>query len=355
MSFEVSGPVWFRFRVVPTRGLAWLLGGDFVPGRPRKFPEPSPGGGNPLELAAPCPYLQAVTIPPGDDERFEHIPWEQMASNGNRSKLALYGLAGAVLVAGLTAAIVRGLGSPAEPGSPATTTLSVTPATTAGTTAISSPGTATSATMPDEPPQIWSEADLLAFPTATLAAEAAAVAEWLASDYFTIDGGTQVGDDLRTVLPEGSAVPTGPSGSRSFVEWARAVSVEEPAPGHFEVLVVVRRLGATDGESYRRVAPIGVVVTLSWTEEGWSVTDLPLLAEAPTLVQAPAWSQSEVPAEIVAAVAATTGGVVVTGTPVAGTWRLVVQIDDASGVSWPMVVWSDATGNLIEAAQSVEP
>jgi hypothetical protein len=40
---------------------------------------------------------------------------------------------------------------------------------------------------------------------------------------------------------------------------------------------------------------------------------------------------------------------------VADTWRLVVQIDDASGVSWPMVVWSDATGNLIEAPQSVEP
>ena len=284
-----------------------------------------------------------------------------MASSGNRSKLALYGVAGAVLVAGLTAAIVRGDAPGSEPVS-TPTTMSVTPATIVGTTAFSSPSTATSATTPDattadgSQPQIWSEADLLAFPVETLAAEAAAVAEWLASDYFTIDGGTQVADDLRTFLPEGSVVPTGPSGSRSFVEWARAVSVQESAPGLYEVLVVVRRLGASDGESYRRVAPIGVVVTLSWTEEGWSVTDLPLLAEAPTLVQASAWSQSEVPAEIVTAAAANTGGVVVAGTQVGDTWRLVVQIDDASGVSWPMVVWYDGTGNRMPApAQPVEP
>ena len=91
----------------------------------------------------------------------------------------------------------------------------------------------------------------MAFPAETLAAEAAAVAEWLASDFFTIDGGTQIAADLESALPEGSSLPAAPSGSRSFVEWARAVSVEESGPGRYDVLVVVRRLGAADGENYR--------------------------------------------------------------------------------------------------------
>ncbi|MEX0667243.1 MAG: hypothetical protein WD313_02810 [Acidimicrobiia bacterium] len=299
-----------------------------------------------------------MTTPSGDDERFEHIPWEQIAPAGNRNKLVLYALAGAVLIAGLTAAVVRGGGATTELESTPTTAISVTaPTMIEATTASSSPSTAASGTASDSgQPQTWSEADLLAFPAEALAAEAAAVAEWLASDFFTIDGGTQIADDLKTVLPEGSAVPAAPSGSRSFVEWARAVSVQESAPGLYEVLVVVRRLGAAEGESYRRIAPIGVVVTLSWTEEGWSVTDLPVLAEAPTLVQAPAWSQSEVPAEILAAAAASTGGDVLAGTQVGDTWRLIVQIDDPTGVSWPMVVWWDGTGNRIPGpGQPVQP
>lgn len=205
-------------------------------------------------------------------------------------------------------------------------------------------------------PQAWSEADLLAIPAETLAAEAAAVAEWLASDFFTVDGGTQIADDLKRVFPEGSLLPAAIPGARSFVEWARALSVQETAPGLYEVLVVVRRLGAAEGESYRRVAPIGVVISLAWTEQGWSVIDLPVLADAPLLVQAPAWSQTDVPAEIAAAAADSTGGEVLAGIQVGDNWRLVVQIDDPTGVSWPMVIWSDPVGNRIPVpAQPVQP
>ena len=132
-------------------------------------------------------------------------------------------------------------------------------------------------------------------PSETLASEAAAMAEWLASDFFTVDGGTEIAHDLGNALPEGSPLPVGPRGSRSFVEWARAISVEEPTPASFDVLVVVRRLGAAEGESYRRMPPIAVLIRLAWTEAGWSVTDLPALADSPPLVQAPAWSQTDVP------------------------------------------------------------
>ena len=315
-------------------------------------------------MEASAPYLQTVTTPPGDDERFEHIPWDQVGPSGDRNKMMLYGLAGAVLIAGLTAALVGGRGGPTELVSTPTTAMSGTvtsmiEATTAPLTTTPTPGATDSDDAgPDAAGQArtWSEADLLAFPAEALAAEAAAVAEWLASDFFTIDGGTQIADDLEGVLPEGSTLPAAPSGARSFVEWARAVSVEESAPGIYEVLVVVRRLAAAEGESYRRIAPIGVVITLSWAEQGWSVIDLPVLAEAPRLVQAPAWSENEVPADIIAAATASTGGAVLTEIQVGDNWRLVVQMVDLTGVSWPLVTWWDGIGNRIRApAQPAQP
>lgn len=295
-----------------------------------------------------------MTTPPGDDERFEHIPWEHIGPTGDRNKLILYGLAGAVLIAGLTAAVVGGRAASTDLVATPTTT---TPATTMieATTAPPPTSTVPSAGAPndDEPNDgqagAWSEADLRAFPVETLATEAAALAEWLASDFFTIDGGTQIAADLEGILPEGSVLPEAPVGTRSFVEWARAVSVEESTPGLYEVLVLVRRLAAAEGESYRRIPPIGVVISLIWTEGGWSVTDLPVLAEAPILVQAPAWSEDEVPAEIIAAATASTGGAVLAGIQVGDNWRLVVEMVDLTGVSWPLVTWWDGTGNRIPA------
>ena len=305
--------------------------------------------GNPLDPEAAGPYLQAVTTPPDDDERFEHIPWEQVGRNGDRNKLILYGLAGAILIAGLTAALVGGRRAPAELVPTPTTTASATVTTMIEATTAATPSTAPGGAAPDNPaatgqPRAWSEADLLAFPVETLAAEAAAIAEWLASDFFTMDGGTQISDDLERFLPSGASLPAGPTGARSYVEWARAVSVKESVPGLYEVLVVVRRLSAADGEGYQRIAPIGVVVTLSWTEQGWSMTDLPALSDAPLLVQAPAWAQSEVPEEIAAA---STAGEVLGGVQVGENWRLVVRVVDPIGVSWPMVIWSDGSGNRI--------
>jgi hypothetical protein len=301
-----------------------------------------------------------VTTPPGDDERFEHIPWEHVEPTGDRNKMMLYGLAGAVLIAGLTAAVVGGRGAPPDLVATPTTTVVVT---TEATTTLTPAATALGSTAPDDGEPVdadqsraWSEADLLAFPAETLASEAAALAEWVASDFFTIDGGTQITDDLAAALPAGSAMPEAPPGTRSFVEWARAVSVEESAPGLYRILVVVRRLAGAEGESYRRMAPIGVVIELSWTDRGWSVTDLPALAEAPVLVQAPAWSESEVPVDIIAAATASTGGAVLAGMRVGDNWRLVVQMVDPTGVSWPLVTWWDGTGNRIPApAEPVQP
>jgi len=295
--------------------------------------------------------------PPGDDERFEHIPWEQIAPKGSQKKLIIYAVAGAVLIGGLTAAVVRDrVTHPSLVSTPTVTMSTTTPE--AETTVEGGPPAAPLPTS-DAPntaagsPQVWSEADLLAFPAESLAAEAAAIAEWLASDFFTVDGGSQVPDDLRRVFPDGSALPVALPGARSFVEWARAVSVEESAPALYEVLVVVRRLGAAEGESYRRIAPVGVVITVAWTEQGWSVTDLPAVADPPILAQAPGWATTDVPVEVAAA---GSGAEILAGSLVGDKWRLVVQVEDSMGVSWPMVIWSDSAGNRIPApARPVQP
>ena len=267
--------------------------------------------------------------------------------------MIVYGLAGAVLIAGLTASVV---GRPATPTDLVTTptiaTVATAEATTLLTTVPEAPGgPASGAGVPaaSEQSRAWSEADLLAFPAESLALEAAALAEWLASDFFTIDGGTQITDDLTRAFPAGSALPEAPSGTRSFVEWARTVSVEESAPGRYRILVVVRRLAAAEGESYRRMAPVAVVIELLWTEGGWSATDLPALSDPPHLAQASAWAKSEVPADIISAATATTGGLVLAGTRVGDNWRLVVQTVDLAGVSWPFVTWWDSSGNRVAA------
>lgn len=293
-----------------------------------------------------------MTTPPGDDERFEHIPWEQVGATGDRNKMIVYGLAGAVVIAGLTASVVGRPAAPTDLVATPTVTVETTEATTLHTAVTEDPGgpgSGTGVPAASEPSRAWSEADLLAFPAESLALEAAALAEWLASDFFTIDGGTQINADLTDAFPAGSALPEASSGARSFVEWARTVSVAESSPGRYRILVVVRRLAAAEGESYRRLAPVAVVIELSWTEGGWSATDLPALADPPLLVQAPAWANSEVPVHIISAATATTGGVVLAGTQVGDIWRLVVQTVDLSGVWWPFVTWWDSSGNRVAA------
>jgi hypothetical protein len=197
-------------------------------------------------------------------------------------------------------------------------------------------------------PQVWSEADLAAIPVESLEAEAASIAEWIASDYFTIDGGTQIAEGLARVLPRGSPLPVSASGARSYVEWARAFSVQETGPATFEIVVMVRRLGATDGGAYQRIEPVGVIITIAWTADGWSVTDLPRMVEVPLMHQATAWISSAVPPEVAAA-AARLGGEMVSGSQVGEVWRLVVAIPDSTGASWPLVFWVDAAGEQVAA------
>lgn len=189
----------------------------------------------------------------------------------------------------------------------------------------------------------------MAFAPDSLMAEAAAMAEWIASDFFTVDGSGSIAEELAQILPEDSALPTEAAGHRSYVEWSRAVRVEEVASGQFRVLVVVRALAANDGEAYRRLDPKSIWLTMQWTPEGWSLLDLPAAGDAPAMIQIPAWPDGDLPATIEEIASA--HGVVLSGGPVGEFWRVVVEVTDESGGAWPVVYWYDAAGNKIEEPQ----
>lgn len=175
----------------------------------------------------------------------------------------------------------------------------------------------------------------------SLEAEAAAVAEWMAADYFTVDGSSGWSEHLAGLFPAGSPLPKPDAGYRSFVEWAQSIAVSESGPGQFTVTVIVRRLAAVDPDPYQRLPLEAVEVHMRWTDEGWSVLDLPARAPLPQLAQAPPWPAEQPPEEVVAEAVAMTGGggTVLGGSQVEGGWRLVVEVVDPMGGRWPLTVF----------------
>jgi hypothetical protein len=272
-----------------------------------------------------------------EDEHFEHIPWEHLSASTSGRRWWIYLASGALVVAALTASLVRN-SSPARQGTavdvlPAPAVTEVTPEAT-----LASPTSTTSSVAP------YSEADLMAVAPDSLLAEAAAMAAWIASDFFTVDGSGAIASDLELILPAGSSLPSTIEGQRSFVEWSRALGVDEIAPGRYRVIVVVRTLGAGPGEDYRRLGPRAVLLDLQWTPDGWSLLDLPSPVALPTTVQMPAWPSQDLP-PVVSQAASTGGGIVLDGGRVGNYWRVVVEVPDEAGSRWPQVLWFDEAGS----------
>jgi hypothetical protein len=277
----------------------------------------------------------------GEDEHFEHLPWEHLSASGPDRRWWAYAVAGALLVAALTAVLVRS--SPSVAMSAVATTLAAPTAEATPSTSVALAATATSATTA----AVYSEADLMALAPAGLLAEAGAMAEWFATEFFSLSGSSSDGEVVRSMLPADSPVPPG-EGRRSFVEWASAVEVEEVESGRYRVLVVFRTLGATGTDEYRRLPPRAVWIDLRWTPEGWALLDLPAPAGPPAWSQMPAWPAGEVP-DAVQEMAAAQGGVVIGGGQVGGIWRVVVEATDDAGGRWPLVMWFDDRGTVVEA------
>ena len=273
-----------------------------------------------------------------DEEHFERIPWDQLRSaSGNRRGLA-YALAAAIVAAAVSAMLARNLGEPAVPVVPPATAPTAAPAVSIPST-TSTPAPMTTV----ESPVVWSEADLMAVHPDELKVEATAVAEWFVADYFTADGAGELETQLRSMLPTDVPLPVHDPGYRSFVEWTRAISAVESAPGEYLVSVVVRALGAAADEGYQRLPLRAVEVNVRWTDTGWSIADLPSPIDLPGLASSKPWPQETLPEEVAnaALVLAGEGSTVIGGGRSGQRWRVVVETIDSTGGRWPMVIWVD--------------
>jgi hypothetical protein len=222
------------------------------------------------------------------------------------------------------------------------------------TLAEAAPSQTSASDAADEDPPAWAEADLRAAPATEGELQAVAHAEWLVTELFTDDGAPGGGAAIRRLLPRGLAIPPLPHdlpGPASYVEWARATAVE-PVSGSdvVRVEVALRRLVSDDEGAWRRL-PVEAVSVL--VDSRGRVLDLPSPVHLPSRRQAAAeLDEGSPPARLRAAAleAAEQWGTRprLAGAWQAGSvWRLVVEVEDDAGASWPMTLWLDREGRPV--------
>ena len=157
---------------------------------------------------------------------------------------------------------------------------------------VSGPATNTVASLsaPDAinapaPPALLSEADLMAIDVGSVERAVVGRAEWATLEFFTLDPGDiwadRVSDAFGSTLPN-TVEPFGPQPEAvSYVEWVRAVWLDEQAQGEYLVTIMMRRLVAVDGTSYQRLPLEWVELRVALDERGQpSVTEWPVFADA---------------------------------------------------------------------------
>ena len=216
--------------------------------------------------------------PSSEDQVTEHLPWEHLTSPPRPDRrILMYGLAAGLLAAVLGVVVVRQLDRPSQaeltPVTPAPAAATPGEAETAPPSPESVVSTAALAapTAPGTPTE-YSEADLVAVNTEDLHRKVAGAAEWMVLEFFTLDPADPWLDRVQTAsglrLPPG-AVPGAPDGQAvSYVEWTRARSVEQIAEDTFLASVLIRRLVAADGETYRRLPTEWVELRLRLEPDG---------------------------------------------------------------------------------------
>jgi hypothetical protein len=288
---------------------------------------------------------------PGHDE-FETIPWATLAEEIDRGKHRTMALtiAAAVAVGVLAFLVVRTVRQPpgtvVEVPSTSASVVAPGPRVTSGVTASTVAPPTAAVPDPASPAVpagsvVYSEADLRAgVPDADMRL-AVARAEWFVSEYFS------TGEVGGGVLPEGTIARTVPDGSYSWVEWARGIAVEATGRGRYDVTVVFRTV-AGDGERPVAVTPVRAVqVPVVVDENGASgVADLPSPVPVPDASTSEALpvADGDVPESVASAALEIAGelggnGAVVGGTQDATGWRVVVEVTDRSGATFPVAVF----------------
>ena len=282
-----------------------------------------------------------------DREELEHIPWSELTAMGadaDRRRKLMYLAAGAIGAMVLGAMVARAFTStPAAPTAPGTTPIAVGES-------VELPASTTSTSI------LYQEADLFAFLPETDGAMAAAVrAEWFVTDYFTADLEPSGSADVRTALPTGALLPPLPqdgTASLSYVEWARAFSVQRLADGVFLVGVAFRTLAAPPERGFRRMPVRAVDVRVAVSPAGGStVVDLPAPRPFPAGPEPMAWSEvTDIAPQIVvdgamrAAIGWGSDHRLVGASLVPRGWRVVLTAADEVGNRWPVALLVDDAG-----------
>ena len=296
-----------------------------------------------------------------EHEEVESIPWsELLPQETDARRRMVYLAAGAIGALVLGILVARAFMSPSEAVVPVAPTVE----TVATTTSSSTTTIATTTTLALQgplptipvPAPLYSEADLMAFPTGTEERTAVARAEWFVTDYFTADLEPNGSADVLVALPAGVDLPELPqdaASALSYVEWARAFRVEEADLGVYRVGVVFRTLGAPPDRGFYRLPVRAVEVTVAVSSDGGSVVvDLPTPVALPAAPEPDPWPTAggEPPAKVLEeAIAAAAGwGTeprLVVAQRVQGRWRVVLTLADEVGNRWPVTIMVDRTGD----------
>lgn len=232
-------------------------------------------------------------VPPAsEDQLSEHVPWENLTipPQGDR-RFLVYGVAAGLVVAILGVVVVRQLDRPeAAEVLPVTSVSAATitappPETGPDPDPPAPPAAQVPLTAPEAPQEI-SEADLMAVDMGSVWRKVAARAEWIVLEFFTVDPSEPWRDRVERasglrfpteVAPDTPSVPT-----VSYVEWARTRLVEQTGADTFRASILIRRLVATDGVTFRRLPTEWVEVHLALEADGMvRGTGLPRITTPP--------------------------------------------------------------------------
>ena len=270
------------------------------------------------------------------NEVYERIPWETLEAKGGDRQWWMFALAGAIVLGALAYSFMsnRPVEMPTQSTVVAAASLAQAPIATAA------PGTVPVAPVPEVgAPVVVAEADLYAVAPERILERAAAHAEWFVAEYIGVDGSEESRQALAALMPAGVPTPSPPESTRVFVEWVRAVGIEELQPLDYRVTVLVRSLLANGEEPYRRQPPFTVTVDVRATESGAQVLMPPVFGELTHPDPMPL-TLVPVPDEVGTAAMSASGGSEVIGglQGSAGGWMVVVTAPGPDGVPRPVTV-----------------
>ncbi len=272
---------------------------------------------------------------PERNEVYERIPWETLDEKKPDRQWMMLAVAGAIVLGSLAYAWTSTRADP----SPATTAVTLAPTSTVAVASEPAAPPVAVTSPPAQAPVLTAEADLYAVHPERALDRATAHAEWFVAEYLTIDGSEESQATLSALLPTGVPMPVAAEGSRVFVEWVRAIGVEEVGELTYRVTVLARSLAAPAGGDYVRQPPLRLEVDVSVAGAGPQVMMPPTIGPA-SAGEAHQIQMTEVPEDIAAAALQGSGGTEVVGGVHAadGAWQVIVMAPGADGVGRPVTI-----------------